>query len=206
MSFMRRPSARAVLLVIGVALVVALAFAGEALIVDRPLDDPDAIVSLASHEWERLPVAAAAARRYPQATVILTLPATVSRYNCHDCAHRVERLVAAGVSAARVRIVPLGSGGTYGEALACREVASQTPFRRLLIVTSPYHTRRALAAFRSVFGGTDVRVGITPAWSNSPATPGRWWGSPYDRWYVSYEWAGTLFYAARYGVLPVVGG
>ena len=63
------------------------------------IDQPDAIVSLASHEWERLPEAAALARRAPKAIVVLSQPINLNAFNCHDCEHRVDRLVAAGVAA-----------------------------------------------------------------------------------------------------------
>ena len=69
-----------------------------------------------------------------------------------------------------------------------------------MIVTTPYHTRRALAVFRSVFDGSGVEIGMAPA-SESPARPGRWWTTPYDRWYVAYEWAAIVYYAVKYRVL-----
>ena len=53
-------------------MIVLGSHAGSALVVSEPLASPDAIVSLASHEWERLPAAAALARQYPEALVVLT--------------------------------------------------------------------------------------------------------------------------------------
>ena len=77
------------------ALVLAwVSVAGRVLVVSEPVVSPDLIVSLASHEWERLPAAAAAARRFPSAAVVLTRPPAVTVYNCHDCEHRIERLAA----------------------------------------------------------------------------------------------------------------
>ena len=105
---------------------------GHFSIVSHPLDDADAIVSLASHEWERLPLTARLARQHPAALVILTLPRTVSRYNCHDCYARVARLVAAGIAPERIHILPLTEEGTYGEATACRQFLSATPRKELL--------------------------------------------------------------------------
>lgn len=183
---------------------LAAAYAGRFLVVSRPVAAPDAIVSLASHEWERLPLAAELAQQHPAAVVLLTLPQVPSIHNCHECGRRVDRLVAAGVAADRIRIVPLSGGGTYGEAEACRRFASQVSVKRLLIVTSPYHTRRALAVFRSVFSGIATEVGIAPASSYSAAQPRRWWLSAYDLWYVSYEWAAMPYYMLRYGVTPLV--
>jgi len=198
--------ARAVrgLLAAGVLLVVAFAVvaphAGTALVVSAPVPSPDAIVSLASHEWERLPAAAALARRYPHALVVLTLPQSVNGYNCYDCAHRAERLEHDGVEAGRIRVVPLAQSSTYGEAEAARALVSEHHLRSVLVVTSPYHTRRSLATFRKAFGGAGVSIGVEPATETSPARPERWWAAAYDRAYVRYEWAAILYNWLRHGV------
>ena len=170
------------------------------LVVSRPVQSPDAILSLASHEWERLPATARLATTNSSARVLLTLPQPVTPYNCHDCSGRIGRLKRLGVPEERVRILPLTSPGTYGEALATVAFARQAGVRRLLIVTTPYHTRRSLAVFQSVFEGSGVEIGVEPATASSPATPERWWAAPYDRAYVAYEWAAVVYYGVRYGV------
>lgn len=188
---------------IGLALLavgVAASSAGKWLVVSRPLAYPDAIISLASHEWERLPVTARLASAAPSALVLLTLPQPVTRYNCHDCSGRVSLLQRLGVPSDRVRILPIASPGTHGEALATRAFARQAHIRRLLIVTTPYHTRRSLATFRSVFDGSGLEIGIEPATVSSPARPERWWAAPYDRAYVAYEWAALIYYAVWHHV------
>lgn len=185
----------------GLLLAVALG-AGRVLVAHLPLAHADAIVSLASHEWERLPAAARLAREQPQAMVILTVPERVTPYNCHDCANRVDRLRHLGVDRARVRELQLNAPGTYGEALAVRAFAEKTHIRSLVVATSPYHTRRALAAFHKVFQGTGIQVGVEPASATSPARPAWWWTAGYDRAYVAYEWAAIAYYTWQYGVGP----
>jgi uncharacterized SAM-binding protein YcdF (DUF218 family) len=167
-----------------------------------PLSSPDAIVSLASHEWERLPIAALLAYETPSSFVLLTRPPEVNEFNCHDCDNRVNRMVAYGIAAERVRVLPIEPGpGTYNEAMACRRYAEEHQMRRLVIVTSPFHTRRALATFRSVFEGSGVELGIVPATGTSDADPPRWWMTPYGRWYVAYEWAGIVYYGWKFGLI-----
>ena len=160
-------------------------------------------MSLGSHEWERLPAASAWAGRYPKALVLLTVPQVVNDYNCHDCARRPERLIAAGVHASRLRLLPLTEGGTYGEAVAVRTFAEANHIERVLVVTSPYHTRRGLATFLSVLRPAHVTAGIVPATATSPARPERWWAASYDRGTVRYEWAAILYYALRHRVSPL---
>ena len=174
--------------------------AGTALVVSQPLTSPDAIVSLASHEWERLPEAAAQARQHPHAILVLTLPQPVTQFNCHDCAHRTDALLQQGIDRSRIRIVPLTGPGTYGEAVATRLLVTGEHLRSLLVVTSPYHTRRSLATFRKAFETTGVTIGVVPATRTSEARPERWWAASYDRSYVRYEWAAMLYYRLKYGV------
>ena len=90
------------------------------------------------------------------------------------------------------------------EAGATLSYAAARGLRSVLVVTSPYHGRRALATFRQAFGASPVRVGIATASQESLLRPDRWWTSASDRWYVAYESAGILWYAVRYGVSPFV--
>ena len=66
---------RPVRLAIGAGMLLVLAAGvrngGTLLVVRQPLERPDAIVSLASHEWERLPATARLARENPAASIIL---------------------------------------------------------------------------------------------------------------------------------------
>ena len=179
-------------LIVGVAFVVAtlvvLRAGGTALIVNKEIDRPDLIVSLASHEWERLPAAAEAAGRYPQASVILTLPPVVTRHRCHGCPFRAEFLVSLRVERERIRIVPVAESNTRGEARAVAAFMRAHGFHRVLVVTSAYHTRRALATFEHAMQADQAIVGVIAAGAKTWAAPERWWSRPYDRWYVTYEW------------------
>jgi uncharacterized SAM-binding protein YcdF (DUF218 family) len=191
---------------VGLALAIALvlllptAWAGGALVVEVPLSDPDAILSLASHEWERLPRTAALAASFPRARVILTDPSLMTEANCHDCANRGRRLVRLGVDASRIVHLPVLAAGTHGEALAALGYTRANEIKRLVIVTSPYHTRRSLATFRAVFDGSGVVLGIQPASVTPAIRPAFWWLQGYDRAYVPYEWAAVLYYRWQYGI------
>jgi uncharacterized SAM-binding protein YcdF (DUF218 family) len=196
---------RRTLLVVGLAVVCALLAwalyrAGPALVVRVPVTNPDAIISLASHEWERLPQTAASAKLYPNAVVLLTQPEAATPFNCHDCPNRVHRLGLLDVREDRIQLLTLTGPGTHGEAVAALDYARRRRLRRLLIVTSPYHTRRALAVFRKVFEGTGVEIGVAPALTHSVARPERWWFGGYDRSYVAYEWAALIYYLWRYDI------
>jgi uncharacterized SAM-binding protein YcdF (DUF218 family) len=198
----RRRWTKPALLLLGVLILGfswPVARAGTALVISHSLQSPDAIVMLASHEWERLPAAAALARAYPDAVVILTVPTIITPHNCHLCTKRVAWLGVEGIPSSRVRLLPRTSMNTYEEAAATRAYAESQNLLRLLVVTSPYHTRRAWHTFKAVFRGTHVSLGIVPA-AGAQGQPGRWWTSPYDRYYVGYEWAATVKYRLAYGI------
>ncbi len=195
---------RPLTLVLGGAVLIGVVWilrvAGHALIVTVPVTAPDAIISLGSHEWERLPIASRLALLEPHTLLLLTVPPSINEKNCYQCRDRVEQLRRAGVPPDRIRELPLVHGSTYGEAEAVATFAASNTVRRLLIVTSPYHTRRALATFRHVLQGRNVEVGIVPATLLAPARPDRWWVAGYDRWYVTHEWAGLVYYAFKHGL------
>ena len=174
---------------VAIAALVVLRAGGTTLVVTQEIDRPDLVVSLASHEWERLPVAAQVAARYPEARVVLTLPPVVTRHRCHGCPFRAELLVSLGVERDRIRVVPLSESNTRGEARAVGAFMRANDLHRVLVVTSAYHTRRALGTFERELQADHDIVGVVGADVKTWAVPGRWWSRPYDRWYVTYEWA-----------------
>jgi uncharacterized SAM-binding protein YcdF (DUF218 family) len=187
-----------------VAMLALLMQAGTLLIVGRDVQQPDAFIVLASHEWERFPALVHIARQSPQASVFLTEPVNPTPHNCAACAARVAWLASLGLAPTRVVVLPQRVVNTYDEARAAFEYTRQHPVRRLMIVTSPYHTRRALATFESVFRGTGVSIGAYPALAESGARPRVWWWGGYDRWYVAYEAAAIAWYAMRHRISPVI--
>jgi uncharacterized SAM-binding protein YcdF (DUF218 family) len=181
----------------------AVRYGGTMLVVTEPVEHPEAIVVLGSHEWERLPVAVQLARANPTARVWLTLPAEVTEHNCFQCAQRLDWLRAEGIGQERVTVLPQRVVNTYTEAAATAAFVGKQPVERLVIVTSAYHGRRALATFRQVFTRSGLRTQIGVATATSSVKPTHWWLRRYDIDYVTYEWAGIVYYALRFGVAPI---
>ena len=181
-----------------------LRYGGVTLLVSSQTEDPNAIIVLGSHEWERLPVAAALAHRYAAARVLLTYPVRISPHNCHRCPERLKWLTEAGVDRKRVTVLPQGVTSTYDEARAAAAFAQLHEIDRLVVVTSPYHGRRALATFRHLFDSSGLRADIGLATPSSGVDPRFWWLRHYDRGYVAYEWAAVVSYAIRFGISPLL--
>jgi uncharacterized SAM-binding protein YcdF (DUF218 family) len=182
----------------------AVRYSGETLVVSRHVDRPNVIVVLASHEWERLPTAAQLARENTAAQVLLTLPVHVTSSNCHDCSQRVTWLSEAGIDPNRVTVLSQRVTNTHDEANAAAAWVHRHQIDRVVIVTSPYHARRALATFRHLFDLAGIRADIGLETPLAGVHPTRWWLRAYERQYVTYEWAGIVYYAIRFGVSPFV--
>jgi uncharacterized SAM-binding protein YcdF (DUF218 family) len=117
----------------------------------------------------------------------------------------VERAFAelcrAGVPAEKIVVLPLpqAAPGTYDESLTLREHATTHGLRSLLVVTSPYHSRRALWTLRRVFQGSGVAVGLEPvaAGQQSPG-PAVWWLHGRGWRAVATEYPKLVYYWLRY--------
>jgi hypothetical protein len=80
-----------------------------------------------------------------------------------------------GVPAEAVIRLPHGAGNTREEAVVVRRLADRQRWKRLLVVTSNFHTRRARHIYVRVFqGGPEVRVVAARDFGYDPS---RWWES-----------------------------
>jgi uncharacterized SAM-binding protein YcdF (DUF218 family) len=88
----------------------------------------------------------------------------------------VLRLTQAGVPPASIEILEGPIASTHDEAVLLRQYAETHALRSVIVVTSQYHTRRALWTIRQALKGTRVEVGIEPADAgpNTPP-PATWW-------------------------------
>lgn len=100
-----------------------------------------------------------------------------------------EELRRAGVPPENIKMLWQSISSTYDEAVLLRDEAARQGLKSLLIVTSPYHSRRALWTARQVFHETNIEVGLDapPTGQQSPA-PLNWW------WY----WQGWRSVAGEY--------
>ena len=80
-----------------------------------------------------------------------------------------------GVPAGSIYLVPKEVGSTYEEAQEVRTYAEANGLRTLLVVTSAYHSRRALWTYRRVFSDSNIAIGVSPARAGEAATPALWW-------------------------------
>ena|ERR1043165_2094612 len=88
---------------------------------------------------------------------------------------------------------------TFDEALLLREYAVSHNLRSLLIVTSAYHSRRALWTFRKVFEGSGISIGITTvAPGEQTPMPATWWLHLRGWKMVAGEYMKLIYYWVRH--------
>lgn len=108
-------------------------------------------------------------------------------------------LARAGVPAERVETLPRAVTSTYEEALLLREYAAEHDLHSILIVTSAYHSRRALWTFRRVFNGSGVEIGLRAvAPGEQTPRPAAWWFYALGWRMVAGEYVKLIYYRAQY--------
>ncbi len=166
----------AALLLLGVILSFRLwlPFFGRWLVIADPLVPAQAIVPLAGG-GERVNHAARLYKQGKAAWFVATntpldLPGIDHSYS--DLVRRAA--LRGGVPEERFLVIPTLVYSTYEEALAIRRLAEMRGWDSLLIVTSPYHTRRARTIFNGVFGDSGIGITVRPV---DPDTYNgdKWW-------------------------------
>ena len=111
----------------------------------------------------------------------------------------VDELKAAGVAAERIEVLPQPVNGTHGEAELLRDYAVNHGFQSVLIVTSAYHSRRALWTFSRVFRDTEIKIGLAaaPPRIESPR-PATWWLTRRGWRLVPTEYVKMIYYVVKY--------
>ena len=85
-----------------------------------------------------------------------------------------RELVSRGVAPDAIIQLPGEVTSTYSEATTLAEAADELQIRSVIIVTSPYHTRRALYTFRKAMPNLEFGIAATPVGYESP-NPNWWW-------------------------------
>jgi uncharacterized SAM-binding protein YcdF (DUF218 family) len=105
----------------------------------------------------------------------------------------------AGVPDDRVEVLLQPVTSTYEEAELVRHYAEEHRLRSVLIVTSAYHSRRALWVFSRVFRQTGIQVGLMSVkpGDQSPR-PATWWFSLRGWKLVPTEYIKMIYYVIKY--------
>lgn len=95
----------------------------------------------------------------------------------------------------------LPSTSTWEDAEQIRAAAEREQVRSLLVVTSWYHSRRALCVINHQLDGAAIHVSYAPATRLLP-TSANWWKRPLGWWRNTREVMAFAYYGVRYGLPP----
>ena len=111
----------------------------------------------------------------------------------------VAELRAAGVEPNKILVLNDPVFSTHDDAKVLRTYAAAHGTGKLLFVTSPYHSRRALWTVRRVFSGMNTEIGIeTPDPGLQSPQPWQWLLSPSGWCQVALEYPKLFYYHLRY--------
>ncbi|HEY0727999.1 MAG TPA: YdcF family protein [Pyrinomonadaceae bacterium] len=181
--------------------------AARVLIVEAPLAKADAIVVLggSANYKERAREAARLLREGRAPVILLTNDnqrgpwSSAEQRNLYFYERALEEIHNAGAPDQSVDVLMNEVGSTYEEAELVKQYAADHGFRSVLVVTSAYHSRRALWTFSRVFRDTGIQVGLTPAprGSESPP-PATWWLTRRGWRLVPTEYVKMIYYVLKY--------
>lgn len=159
------------------------------LIVSVPMEKADALIVLGGEPLARPLEAARLYKAGVASKVFIT--------GVGDAQRNRQILIEAGVPASNIT-TESKSTTTYSNATLLKPMLEAAKVRSALIITSPFHTRRALATFRKIMPA--ISFGVTEASID-------WWKRPEGRGdinrFASIEFLKILEYWLFYGVSPL---
>ncbi len=184
------------------------AWAGaQYLITEAPLDKADAIVVLSgsANYRERTREAAKLFFEGRSQRILITNDnargpwSSADQRNLFYYERSLEELGNAGVPSQNIEVLMTPVTGTFDESEVIRDYAQQHGLRSILIVTSAYHSRRALWVFSKVFRDTGVRVGLMSAERKEESPPPLMWWLTLRGWkLVPTEYVKMVYYMINY--------
>ena len=179
------------------------------LVVEKPIREADVILVLsgAATYIERTQKAAELYNKGVAPRILLTNDgmragwSPLEQRNPHFVELARKRLIEQGVAPEAIEILPETMAGTIHEARNLRKKLEETDWKRVLIVTSAYHTRRALWTFEKVLaeGDLKIEIGIESApFGQQTPPPFYWWLSPFGWNLVAGEYVKSFYYWVYY--------
>jgi uncharacterized SAM-binding protein YcdF (DUF218 family) len=108
-------------------------------------------------------------------------------------------LIRQGVPNDKIEVLPQIVLSTHDEAVLLRNHVERNGIRTILLVTSAYHSRRALWTFKRVFENGGVGIGLEPAntgWQTP--SPWKWWLHIKGWQMVPTEYLKLIYYRVRF--------
>jgi uncharacterized SAM-binding protein YcdF (DUF218 family) len=196
-----------VAMILAVVWVVVAPLLATYLIVEKPIEHADAIIVLSGSAAykERTRKAAELYKAGASPKIFVTNDGARSGWSRDEQRNipyvelEQRELIGNGVLPDAITVLPATVTGTDSEARALASEIDARPVKSLLVVTSAYHTRRALWTFDRLLAPKGVIVGIEhPPTGDASPEPAFWW--LYTRGWpmVAAEYVKAIVYWAFY--------
>jgi|TARA_B110000305_G_C19142676_1_gene494250 hypothetical protein len=142
----------------------------------------DAIVVLSGEKATRIPHALKLFADNYGPLLLLTDEKKINMRFAHlfstneEIAHAMKDELKLNVAIVTVPSLKGGATSTFDEAYDLRKFSETEGFKRLILVTDAFHTRRAYHAFQTVFSGSEIRLEMSAA-QNDIYNESNWWTS-----------------------------
>jgi uncharacterized SAM-binding protein YcdF (DUF218 family) len=123
------------------------------------------------------------------------------RHQYHHGEHGKAKALAQGVASHAIAFDDSSVTSTYLEAERLKSwvAHSPTPVRSVIVVSDPFHMRRARWAYRKVLGES-IAVQTAPVPFERTPYQRRWWTDQESRRYVQEEYKKLAYYILRYQI------
>lgn len=167
---------------------------GHFFIVSDPIEKSDAIIVLdGDYPWDERLLHAIQLWQKGYAPVII-LSAKMAGWQSYDDFPSWRH-------AMKLKIIPMdkllvathGAESTKGETEHLLRFVQGHGFRKVIIVTSNYHSRRAGKVFKKEWDDSGIAISVSPAYS-SRFHPEKWWTKREDSKIFFYELSKTIWY------------
>lgn len=181
--------------------------AGRYLVVDEPIQPADALVVLGGARVDRW-LEAVDLYRDGKGKSILLSPGYLEDAEVQLRARGIrfpaatdlisDAMVQMGIPASAITAIPQGMDNTAEEASAAARIARERGWKSIIVVTSPYHTRRSLFAFERELKGTGITVQVRGS-RYDDVDPDQWWKRRGDFRFVTWELQKLIAYRLGLG-------
>jgi len=104
-----------------------------------------------------------------------------------------------GIPRDKIRLLP--STSTFEDGKAITALVKEEKIKSIIVVTSWYHTKRAMNVVRHCIPDTNISVYVSSS-TNLPYTPDNWWRDEEGLVAINNEIIKTALYWWRYGIAP----
>ena len=104
--------------------------------------------------------------------------------------YSAQALMKLGVPSTAIRYMPKGTHNTHEEELGILQELRTVGGGRIILVSSPFHTRRVRAIWHQIAGSSFAAI-VRPD-TDEPIDPDHWWRNPEDAKAAGHEFLGLL--------------